>query len=339
MSAHPPPGQEDENATDLVDSPGRRLRAARKARGLELDRIAAELHLSPATIELLEQDDYEALPGEVFIVGYIRKYARVVALDPEPLLAAYRQAMPKATRTWLRPSAAPRSGSQVGSGHLLGRLVGIGVPILLAALAFAWWQDQRSGEAVDDGSIGTHQESNSAEMPDADAMQQTTTDGTVAPGAPQPDASRTGTQEPSEPASPPQTASPDQQQSTPSTADDARAAEQSVADTPEATEETATSTDDAAPAADVDAGTQAGEILMTFDGPCWVDVRDSERKYKLFGEMKKGDRRVLEGTPPYSIILGNAAAVTITVDGAAFDLSTISQGNVARFTLDPSTSP
>jgi cytoskeleton protein RodZ len=339
MSAHPPPGQEDENTTDLMDSPGRRLRATRKARGLELDRIAAELHLSPATIELLEQDDYEALPGDVFIVGYIRKYARVVALDPEPLLVAYRQAMPKATRTWLRPNAAPHSGSQVGSGHLLGRLAGFGVPILLAVLVFAWWQDQRPGEAVDTGSMGTHQESNPAERPDMDAMQQTATDGAIAPAAPQPDAAQTATQEPPEPASPPQPASPDQQQSTPSTAEDLRTAEPTATDIPETTEYTATSTDDAAPAADVDAGTQAGEILMTFDGPCWVDVRDSERKYKLFGEMKKGDRRVLEGTPPYSIILGNAAAVTITVDGAAFDLSTISQGNVARFTLDPSTSP
>ena len=91
--------------------------------------------------------------------------------------------------------------------------------------------------------------------------------------------------------------------------------------------------DEAAPSA------EAGKIVMTFDGPCWVDVRDSERKNKLFGEMKKGDRHVLEGKPPYSVILGNAAAVKITVGGAAFDLSTISQGNVARFTLNPNESP
>jgi len=82
-----------------------------------------------------------------------------------------------------------------------------------------------------------------------------------------------------------------------------------------------------------------GEIVMSFAGPCWVDVRGSGHKYKLFGEMNKGDRRVLGGTPPYSIILGNAAAVTITVDGKALDLSAKSKGNVARFTLDPSATP
>jgi len=31
--------------------------------------------------------------------------------------------------------------------------------------------------------------------------------------------------------------------------------------------------------------------------------------------------------------------VQITVNGTAFDLSTVSQGNVARFTLDPGETP
>ena len=84
---------------------------------------------------------------------------------------------------------------------------------------------------------------------------------------------------------------------------------------------------------------EAGAIVMSFEGPCWVDVRDSERSYKLFGEMKKGDRHVLSGTPPYSVILGNVAAVEITVGGAEFDLSAISRGNVARFTLNPDQMP
>ena len=78
---------------------------------------------------------------------------------------------------------------------------------------------------------------------------------------------------------------------------------------------------------------------MAFSGPCWVDIRDSTRKFKLFGEMGKGDRHVLEGTPPYSVILGNAAAVEITVAGEPLDIGTIARGNVARFTLDPKQLP
>ena len=50
-------------------------------------------------IESLERDDYEALPSRVFVIGYIRKYACRVGLDPEPLVAAYRAAVPEAEPT------------------------------------------------------------------------------------------------------------------------------------------------------------------------------------------------------------------------------------------------
>ena len=74
---------------------------------------------------------------------------------------------------------------------------------------------------------------------------------------------------------------------------------------------------------------------MTFSAPCWVDVRDSTRKFKLFGEMPKGARRVLGGEPPYKLVIGNAQAVSISVKGELFDLAPYAKGNVARFTLDP----
>jgi cytoskeleton protein RodZ len=80
-------------------------------------------------------------------------------------------------------------------------------------------------------------------------------------------------------------------------------------------------------------GTQ--QIVMTFTGPCWVDVRDSERKFKLFGEMPKGTRKVLGGRPPYKMVIGNAKMVDITVNGKPFDLTPYAKGNVARFTLNP----
>ena len=80
-------------------------------------------------------------------------------------------------------------------------------------------------------------------------------------------------------------------------------------------------------------GTQ--QIVMSFTGPCWVDVRDSERKFKLFGEMPKGTRKVLGGKPPYKMVIGNAKMVDITVNGEPFDLTPYAKGNVARFTLNP----
>jgi cytoskeleton protein RodZ len=77
------------------------------------------------------------------------------------------------------------------------------------------------------------------------------------------------------------------------------------------------------------------EVVATFSGPCWVDIRDAAGQVLLFGEMAAGDRRVLDGDPPYSLVVGNASATELTVGGRAFDLRAIAKGNVARFKLDP----
>ena len=102
----------------------------------------------------------------------------------------------------------------------------------------------------------------------------------------------------------------------------------------------AATTDNApAPAGDPDASVAesaaAKEVVITFEAACWVDVRDSERKFKLFGEMPKGTRKVLGGEPPYDIVLGNAAMVRVSVAGEAYDIGQHARGNVARFRLDP----
>jgi cytoskeleton protein RodZ len=95
-----------------------------------------------------------------------------------------------------------------------------------------------------------------------------------------------------------------------------------------------------APAAAAEVGTQslaaAGPgVVLEFRGPCWVDIRDAAKTFSLKGEMAKGDRRVLGGTPPYELKLGNAAAVSITVNGVPFDISRVARTNSPRFKLDP----
>jgi cytoskeleton protein RodZ len=79
-------------------------------------------------------------------------------------------------------------------------------------------------------------------------------------------------------------------------------------------------------------------IVLQFDGPCWVDVRDAKRKFKLFGEMPKGTRKLLGGTPPYDVVLGNASVVKVSVNGVSYDVMRHARGNVARFKLDPASS-
>ena len=66
---------------------GEQLRAARQARGLDLSDAAQMLKLGARQVEALEQGDWQGLPGQTFIRGFVRNYARILQIDPTPLMA------------------------------------------------------------------------------------------------------------------------------------------------------------------------------------------------------------------------------------------------------------
>ena len=87
----------DDPATEATPAPdagsgqsiGAQLAAARQARQLGVEMVAAELKLDAATIRALESDDRAALPAPIFVKGYLRSYARLLGLPEEDLVRAY----------------------------------------------------------------------------------------------------------------------------------------------------------------------------------------------------------------------------------------------------------
>ncbi len=67
--------------------PGDLLSETRIAQGLSLDVVAESLKMSVAYVEALESGDYNQLPGPAFVRGYLRSYARLLALDEEHILS------------------------------------------------------------------------------------------------------------------------------------------------------------------------------------------------------------------------------------------------------------
>src|SRR5258705_13667027 len=65
---------------------GAALLMERRRQGLSLGDISRQLKLSVRQVEALERDDYSAYKGPVFIHGVIRNYAKLLGLDPEPLI-------------------------------------------------------------------------------------------------------------------------------------------------------------------------------------------------------------------------------------------------------------
>jgi hypothetical protein len=68
---------------------GSALRKARERRRVSLDEASRDTKLTPAHLRALEDEDFEALPGDPWIRGSLRTYARYLGLSADKVAGAY----------------------------------------------------------------------------------------------------------------------------------------------------------------------------------------------------------------------------------------------------------
>jgi len=76
-------------------SAGKLLASAREKAGLSVEDVSTKLRLSARQIQALEDDDATALPGAMFVRGFIRNYSKLLGVDAEVVLAAYQVSAPE----------------------------------------------------------------------------------------------------------------------------------------------------------------------------------------------------------------------------------------------------
>lgn len=74
---------------------GELMVAARERWNLSAADVARQLRLGLRQVEALEESRFDALPGNTFVRGFIRNYAKVVQIDPASLLEAYERSRPQ----------------------------------------------------------------------------------------------------------------------------------------------------------------------------------------------------------------------------------------------------
>ena len=72
-------------------TPGIVLRKARRDRDLDESDVCKELGLSIGSLKALEGDDFERLPAEIYVRGYIRNYCTLLGIEEQPVLACYQK--------------------------------------------------------------------------------------------------------------------------------------------------------------------------------------------------------------------------------------------------------
>ncbi len=66
-----------------MDTLGGYLKEAREEQGLTYEQLTAKTRIPEKHLEALEEEDYQRLPAKVFTKGFVRSYARALALDEE----------------------------------------------------------------------------------------------------------------------------------------------------------------------------------------------------------------------------------------------------------------
>lgn len=84
-------GADQESVAAGLPLPGVTLRKARADIGISLEEIADKTGLSRRYLKALEEDDYDRLPGKVYIIGYLRRYSALVNVNSDEVLVAFEQ--------------------------------------------------------------------------------------------------------------------------------------------------------------------------------------------------------------------------------------------------------
>lgn len=328
----------DEESVQVKEGPGARLKSLREAQEMDLQRAASLLHLSDEKLIALEADDYRSLGGSVFVQGYLRNYARLLGVPVEPLIKAYHKndqdqgRYPDLRVTQVR--------HEVRSSHTLVRLMTWFIVIGLIALVVVWWRGYLQWPlSSQEGEVAAPAAADGEGLPQVDIQQPLLPD-----SAPLPTFNDQGEAELVLPPRDPESEAPPAPALLPEPPPAAR--DQSLPQPPAASQPpvsdlvvsempltvTAAPT---APAAEEQMSTTGSSVVIEFTGTSWTKINDSSGSFRIMGEIRAGSRRELGGTPPYEIVLGNALAAKIMVDGEPFDITPYIRGNVARFNLDP----
>jgi len=111
---------------------GATLRKARNRRKVELSEVEAAIKIRVRYLQAIENDEWDALPGDAYARGFIRTYAYYLGLDGERLADDYRHTVAPlgAERAPKRVEPVPTTVRDEGSG-VSGRLL---IPVVCIAM-------------------------------------------------------------------------------------------------------------------------------------------------------------------------------------------------------------
>jgi len=306
-----------EATKDVSQSAGALLTAHRESRGWSIEQVANQLNLAARQIDALERDNYAALPGMVIVRGFIRSYAKLLQVDAAPILALVKGDV--ATTNILPPPRTAMSASfsetqllsERGRGRFPWKTVA-GVAIVVAVAGLVIFEGQRVGWKLG-SSTHASADKTTEELPHVTPEE-------PVPPEQNPVAQEAVAQPVADITAPTQSAA---------SATTGVAAPVTSTASPSVITATGAAAEQKNPVAAAD-GKNVLAIHATQDS--WVEIKRADNTVIVSSLLKAGTDESIDITGPVSMVVGNAAGVTIKLRGEPVDV-TGNSSNVARLNL------
>jgi cytoskeleton protein RodZ len=308
---------------------GEILQQARESLSLQLSEVATQLKLPVSRLIEIETSELDASVSATFYRGYIRSYARLVKLDPEPLLASFNETVVQDTEVTYSPSLAQfKSKKEMTTRHRLFKWLSI-VIVLLILVAVSWGLKERFAESSSlksESQLLFEQPLSLA----SEATEVTEAMETAAPVA-EDEALTEKSAFQTEDNLPPDhesrslniESSESLQTETRQQNDDTLAApvESNITQEEQLIENEKTLVN-------------LDELVLAFVGDCWVEITDATGERLAFGLKKNGKVMTLQGKPPFKILLGDPSVVSLQHNQQMIDLSGYGAGRSVTIEID-----
>ncbi|WP_114326295.1 RodZ domain-containing protein [Candidatus Colwellia aromaticivorans] len=303
--------QVDELCEDIeVVGPGLMLSEARKKLSLSVEDVSEKLNFKRNVVNNIEQDIFDQSLPATFNRGYLRNYAKLVAVDIDEVLSAYDM---------LGIAEIQRSEMQSFSNLTVkqaehSRLMWFSylIAALLVGLMVLWWlqESKLSVNLFDKPKQEQQISDNVSDIADVNVAKKSV----EAPESPKAEATELD----------------DITKATSSVQKDLKPAisEQNLDAVLENQIETK-----AKAKAKTELVPEISTVVFTFSGDCWVNIYDATGERIAWGVKKSGYVMTISGKAPLKVTLGKPELAAIAFNGKQVDMSSFSVGNITKFTL------
>jgi cytoskeletal protein RodZ len=113
---------------------GQFLREQRAARGMSVEEVSRATRVPVSSVERIESDRFDELPGEVFVRGFLKSYARALGIPGDDVLARYTASRRVA---WVTPLPLSSANPKPARGRRFGVAIAFVLLLILFTLALS----------------------------------------------------------------------------------------------------------------------------------------------------------------------------------------------------------